>query len=518
MAETCIVKRSRKRKSEGSEIMVLTDRQRSDLHSGIHEYLQSQTGEAFARAAAALAEADPDSVKQSGRRNNSSNSGEDGVDSLVPILEKKWTAVPRLQRRVLELERAAAQNARIHAHRVGTGAGNDGAGGTRRMLPRPPCVHTLKGHSGVVGCVAVHPVYTVACSGGEDGTIKVWDHESGEYVRTLKGHTNTVNSLDFTPSGSHLASSSSDLSIKLWDFTTHTCIRTLRGHDHTISAVRFIPSSISTISSSVAPTGVSGGSSDTPAAGEATSSSSATGIDPTISGTSILVSASRDRTVKFWDMETGFCDKTLSDHADWVRCIAVRASDGSMLATSGNDFAIMVYDVSTGASSGGGNSMSAEGSVRKVGELRGHEHVVESVAFVTSPTPAAAESALAGGAAARKSPSTEASRKQEAGDYLVSGARDRTVRLWKISTEECVAVFKSHENWVRSVILHPTANYIISAGDDRTIRVFDIKSNRCLRTIDSAHPHFVTTIAMHHTLPILVSGGVDQTVKCWQLD
>ena len=135
--------------------MVLTDRQRADLHAGIYEYLLSQQGDAFAKAAAALAEADPEACK----KKTSSN-----------ILEKKWTAIPRLQKKVLELERAAAQSAKIHAHRTGTSAAD---GTTRRMLPRLPCSHTLQGHSGVVVTVAVHPVFTVVVSGSEDGTIKV---------------------------------------------------------------------------------------------------------------------------------------------------------------------------------------------------------------------------------------------------------------------------------------------------------------------------------------------------------
>ena len=149
--------------------MVLTDRQRADLHSGIHEYLLSRPGEHFAAAAAALAEADPGACQpKAGSK-----------PATTPLLEKKWTAVPRLQKKVLELERAAAQSAKIHAHRAGLG-GTAGAGGgvsgsasSRRMIPRPPAVHTLKGHQGQVTCVAVHPVYTVAVSGSEDGTVKV---------------------------------------------------------------------------------------------------------------------------------------------------------------------------------------------------------------------------------------------------------------------------------------------------------------------------------------------------------
>jgi len=135
--------------------MVLTDRQRTDLHAGIYEYLSAQQGDAFQKAAAALAEADPEACQ------NKSSSN---------ILEKKWTAIPRLQKKVLEMERAAAQNAKIHAHRTGT-ASEDGV--ARRMLPRLPCSHTLQGHSGVVVTVQVHPVFTVVVSGSEDGTIKV---------------------------------------------------------------------------------------------------------------------------------------------------------------------------------------------------------------------------------------------------------------------------------------------------------------------------------------------------------
>jgi platelet-activating factor acetylhydrolase IB subunit alpha len=314
----------------------------------------------------------------------------------------------------------------------------------------------------------------MAASGSEDGTIKLWDHESGEYTRTLKGHTNTVRSIAFTPTGTHLASASSDLSIKLWDITTYTCIRTLRGHDHTISAIKFIPSPLAASESLEKKNG------------EATS----TGIDSTVAGTSFLVSASRDKTIKFWDVETGFVEHTISDNNDWVRCIAVRDCDGEVMASAGNDQIISIFQTT--------------GDRNKIATLMGHEHVIEALAFVTAPTPAEKKD--------------KGIKSVEVNNYLASGGRDRSVRLWNIVTQQCLNVFKYHENWVRSVILHPSGNYIISAGDDRTIRIMDIKSNRCLRTLENAHPHFVTSLAMHHTLPILVSGGVDQHVNCWQLE
>ena len=206
----------------------------------------------------------------------------------------------------------------------------------------------------------------------------------------------------------------------------------------------------------------------------------------------------------------------MSDHTDWVRCIAVRsaceapkggaAADSSssdagsgdasyrlaLVAASGNDRTIRVFD--------------AHGKRDKVCELRGHDHVVESLSFLCS-------SALPT-AAGKGGKGTGSSR-----DRLASASRDRTVRLWSVSAGgSCLATFGGHENWVRGVVLHPTGDFVISCGDDRTVRVFDVKGGRCLRTIEDAHPHFVTCLAMHWTMPVLVTGGVDNIVRCWQLD
>lgn len=467
--------------------MVLTDRQRADLHAGIYEYLRHQQGDAFQDAADAFAKADP--IAASDGASNKNNGG-----IITPLLEKKWTAIPRLQKKVLELERQATHNAKIHAHRSSLGLSNgptgtpgDGIGG-RRMLPRLPASNTLRGHSMGVTCVCVHPVFTMVVSGSEDGTIKIWDHESGEYIRTLKGHTNTVHNVSFTPSGTHLASCSADLSIKIWDFTSqYNCLRTLRGHDHTISAIRFLPL-INTESLRASPE---------------QSNPSGTGVTSLVAQSKQLLSASRDQTVKIWDLETGFCDATLTDHSDWVRCLAVQASEPTASdtdetprwASAGNDQVIRVYQQE-------GNKC------LPMATLRGHEHVIEALAFLCEST--------SGGKLSTKSSSSTGGINPR--DYLASGGRDRTVRLWNLIDESCMAVFSAHENWVRAVVIHPSGQYIVSAADDKSIRVFDIKAERCLRSLEHAHDHFVTAIDMHATLPILVSGSVDQTIKCWQLD
>lgn len=220
------------------------------------------------------------------------------------LLVKKWTSIARLQKRILELE---ARNTSLQAEL-------DSATPTSLLrknqdptswLPRAPARHTLPGHRAPVTCVAFHPTFTSLASGSEDTTIKIWDWELGELERTLKGHTKGVLDVDFggPRGGTLLASCSSDLTIKLWDPSDeYKNTRTLPGHDHSVSAVRFIPS----------------GAAGSPQSGN------------------LLVSASRDRTLRVWDVTTGYCVKTIRGHGDWIRDVAP-SFDGRWLLSGGND-------------------------------------------------------------------------------------------------------------------------------------------------------------------------------------
>ena len=61
-----------------------------------------------------------------------------------------------------------------------------------------------------------------------------------------------------------------------------------------------------------------------------------------------LVSASKDKTVKIWDVESGTCKTTLEGHSDSVRCVHFNPTNPSQLVSGSDDKTIRLWDVESG--------------------------------------------------------------------------------------------------------------------------------------------------------------------------
>lgn len=411
--------------------MVLSQRQREELNKAIADYLGANNYvdalEAF-RKEADLDATESLEIKYSG------------------LLEKKWTSVIRLQKKVMELE---AQLSEVQKE-ASEGSSIKVKRSPGEWIPRPPEKFTLNGHRATITRVIFHPLFSLLVTSSEDATIKVWDFETGEYERTLKGHTDSVQDIAFDAQGKVLASCSADMSIKLWDFTqTFECFKTMLGHDHNVSSVAFVP------------------------AGD------------------FVLSASRDKSIKMWEVATGYCVKSYIGHREWVRMVRVHP-DGTIFASCSNDHSIRVWNINT--------------KECKV-ELRDHDHTVECIAWAGENSSQAINEAAGtdNKTGSHHGPFLASGSRDKSiriwdigvgvclfalnghdnwvrgivfhpgGKYLISASDDRTIRCWDIRNKRCLKTINAHQHFCTSVDFHQNLPFVISGSVDQTVKVFECR-------------------------------------------
>ncbi|GIL71861.1 hypothetical protein Vretimale_671 [Volvox reticuliferus] len=181
-----------------------------------------------------------------------------------------------------------------------TGAGAAGSGGVAEVT---------------VLCCAPGSSATTIAAGYSDGTVRLWDYQSGDCTVTFRGHKTAVSCLRYNSGGSLLVSGGRDTDVVVWDVVGETGLYRLRGHKDQVTDVVFLPSQ------------------------------------------SKLVSCSKDGLVKVWDLDTQHCCQTLGGHKAEVWSLDVNPR-GTRLATGATDNEIRVFAI---RESGAVEAMETEG-------------------------------------------------------------------------------------------------------------------------------------------------------------
>lgn len=453
--------------------------------------------------------------------------------------------------------------------------------------------------------LAMHPRVPTAASVSDDTFVRTWDVETGAPERTLRGHTGPVHGACFSPSGDTLGASRSSPSPPRPSPLGH-CAYSGRAQRRAAPTRRSSCGTATRASASARCPATSTPCQTWPSSPPASTSSPRPGTRlPACGrwprGARRTAAAARAQ----WHRLTSppphsYCVKTFTRHKDWVRAVAV-SGDGSRCASGGVEHTVLVWEHTSG---------------RLLAELRGHEHVIEALAFSGLPQEEglrrrkaqddvikAARSRLQGKVRPspwgspcqwdpRQRPSHPPSTRPGAGTArwrwrrggccgcahrrgvppglrLAGQDAPRVVhgdervlgcagaRWPPLSLSLCLpcntAAQTGHENWVRSLCMHPRAPLVLSCSDDKSIRVWcvwlargiggsycrpwkveggervhatyprhpcpdlcrDMASMRCVHTLEGAQDHFVTAVAAHAVCPIVASGGVDKTVRVW---
>ena len=100
------------------------------------------------------------------------------------------------------------------------------------------------------------------------------------------------------------------------------------------------------------------------------------------------------------------------------------------------------------------------------------------------------------------------------GRILASPSADKTIRLWDITTGECLQTLDGHKSGVWNCVFDPTGETLISSRSDKMVKVWHVERGQLLHTL-KAHEQQICALAIDSTGRVIASGSDDQTIKLW---
>lgn len=72
-------------------------------------------------------------------------------------------------------------------------------------------------------------------------------------------------------------------------------------------------------------------------------------------------------------------------------------------------------------------------------------------------------------------------------DLVVSGSNDCKIKVWSVSTGECIRTLVGHDLLVRTLSFDPKSGRLVSGSYDKTVKVWDLKTGRMVRMFKGCH-------------------------------
>ncbi len=103
------------------------------------------------------------------------------------------------------------------------------------------------------------------------------------------------------------------------------------------------------------------------------------------------------------------------------------------------------------------------------------------------------------------------------GQYVISGSKDKTVRVWQLPGGTCRKVLEGHTDTVIGIAITPDGRRAVSGSEDRTLRVWDLEALKCVATLEG-HTRSVGSVAITKDGRRALSASWDKSIKVWDVD
>lgn len=210
-------------------------------------------------------------------------------------------------------------------------------------------------------------------------------------------------------------------------------------------------------------------------------------FSPADSGLPLLASASRDRLIHIFNLQSSFSlQQTLYDHSG---CITALKFTGSTSCGGGAAVGLM----SCGADKSIYFRQAEQGS-EGVALARRHHVVEKTTLYDMTLEPSRCHAAVA--------------------------CHGRSIRVYEVETgklQRCLKGFSSDDGTVLKVQLDPSGSYLATSGSDRSISILDYESGETLVTL-FGHSEIVTSMKFTMDSRYLITVSGDSCVFLWRLD
>jgi guanine nucleotide-binding protein subunit beta-2-like 1 protein len=244
-----------------------------------------------------------------------------------------------------------------------------------------------------------------------------------------------------------------------------------------------------------------------------------TGITTTYEQSNLVVSSSRDKKLMVWELtpdgdNVGYARKSLSGHSETIQDV-VLSSDGQFALSASWDKTMRLFDLNTGAS---------------VRTFQGHTKDVNSVAFSGDNRQIVSGSRdktikLWNTLAECKYTITEDMHTDWVScvgfspsakmPLIVSAGWDKLVKVWNLSNCKLRTNLVGHTGVVYSTSISPDGSLCASGGKDGTAMLWDVNDGKHLYSLDAGNTINALTFSPKN---YWLTAATDNSIKIWDLE
>ena len=371
----------------------------------------------------------------------------------------------------------------------------------------------LVGHEDRVLGALLFPDGKKALSWSHDRTLRLWDIETGKEIRRFEGHEDEVNGAFLFPGGKKALSWSNDWTLRLWDIRTGEEIRRFEGHKGSVNGALIFPDGEKALSWSQDGTlrlwGIENGKKIRRLKGHKSSVEGAL-LFPDAKK---ALSWSWDNTLRLWDIERGKEIRRFEGHEGSVLRVLL-FPDGTKALSWSTDKTLRLWDIENGM---------------EIRRFEGHEYWFSGVLVFPDGKKALSWSDdktlrlwdIENGDVIRRFKGHRASVNGALifpdGKKALSWSRDGTLRLWDIENGMEIRSFEGHEDSVLRVLLLPEGKKALSWSMDNTLRLWDIESGKEIRRFEG-HEDWILGAHLFPHRKIALSWSTDKTFRIWDIE